>query len=447
MVNFRASAAGLLGTCATIATARKFSGVSNGDQWPFLAKFAYGMDKSGGTVGNIKVTWSYPSPTAPSAGLFLFDDVQWSSAYPGSCSNALVNSNQGSIVPLPQDPSFSPITVTVTESTRPHFWYFTLAVPPSCGQGVQMAWSLELTQADGNQLSYDELGLPEAYGCFWAITAALFGLHLWSHYFRGERFAPAIVRWFTASLALYSLTLFCRMIDISTVKSNGVGVPFFAVTGEIFRLLSLMTLWVVAALAANGVGVVTRGINEKGYNWVGYGLLGCILLGYITLAIYAALDLDPRVNVSVGSVWPAITLLILTLAYFAWWGWKTRVTILAEVNTVKRRILWLIACALAGNFWILPFALMVGAATPDYLRARVTTGIDTFLITVLYGALTYVLWPGRAQEAFRSFADATSLAGMLGLDDGLVMDPMLAGQIGDAYAYAAAPELKGGALY
>lgn len=39
----------------------------------------------------------------------------------------------------------------------------------------------------------------------------------------GPRFAPAMVLWFTASLALVDLSYFCKMIDWATVSANGVG--------------------------------------------------------------------------------------------------------------------------------------------------------------------------------------------------------------------------------
>lgn len=61
---------------------------------------------------------------------------------------------------------------------------------------------------------------------------------------------------------------------------------------------------------------------------------------------------------------------------------------------------------------ILPIAEFIGAVTPAYLRLRVTTGIDLFLITVVNGAIMWVLSPRNAAEAFKVY-DGSSPAGFL----------------------------------
>lgn len=67
------------------------------------------------------------------------------------------------------------------------------SLPPAClpvylrSQGVQLSsWTLELTQADGNQLGYDEIGMPSIYGVFWAFYALVLAAHVYYHYIRGE---------------------------------------------------------------------------------------------------------------------------------------------------------------------------------------------------------------------------------------------------------------------
>lgn len=83
--------------------------------------------------------------------------------------------------------------------------------------------------------------------------------------------------------------------------------------------------------------------------------------------------------------------------------------------------------------------------TPAYLRIRVTTGIDLFLITVVYVAIMWVLSPRNAGEAFRVY-DGSSPAALLG-DMG---DPLSMGgsdftaAMDEAYAYAQMGEGGGG---
>jgi hypothetical protein len=238
-------------------------------------------------------------------------------------------------------------------------WYFTMAV--DCSNKVQLdSYTLDLRLADGSQLGYDEIGMPAIYGVFWAIYLVGTLVHAYAHYWRAPRFAPLIVKFFTGSLALITVSFFCKMIDWATASSNGIGVPAMSLIGDLLRVVSLMALWVVCALTAVGFGVVTYKVDEKNYNWVGWLLLVAILVGYLTLIIYFAVDVDPRNPGSLGSIWPAITLLAITLMYAGWFFWKCRVTYAAEVNTTKKLLLRRLGLALAGNFFVLPIAYIVG---------------------------------------------------------------------------------------
>jgi hypothetical protein len=122
-----------------------------------------------------------------------------------------------------------------------------------------------------------------------------------------------------------------------------------------------------------------------------------------------------------------------------------------ETNTVKRRVLWELSLALAGNFFLLPFVLLVGALTPAYERTRVVNGMDLAFVLALYSSLAFVLWPTRSADAFKSFGDASTYASMLGLDDGsgdaALLAPELSGSGGasldEAYAYTSSLEPSG----
>jgi hypothetical protein len=355
-----------------------------------------------------------------------------------TCSQATTTWQNGApgfaILPMPPSPN-GPPSLPFVETLHPHMWYFTMAV--DCSQNVQLSsYTLDLRLADGSQLGYDEIGMPAIYGVFWAIYLVGTLAHAYVHYWRAPRFAPVLVKFFTGSLALITVSLFCKMIDWSTAASNGVGVPAMSMIGDLLRVASLMALWIVCALAASGYGIVTYKLDEKNYAWVGWLLLVSLLVAYLTLVIYFAVDVDPRSSGSFGSIWPAITLLAITLMYAGWWSWKIRATYTAEVNTTKKVLLKRLGYALVGNFFVLPVAYIVGAATPVYERTRVATGFDIFIITCINAASVWALWPSNAQDAFRVYDGSTSVA-MLGSD----MDAAdFHASLDEAYSYSAAPD-------
>ncbi len=167
---------------------------------------------------------------------------------------------------------------------------------------------------------------------------------------------------------------------------------------------------------------------------VGWLLLVSLLCAYFTLIIYFAIDQDPRSPLSFGSVWPAITLLAITFMYAAWWMWKIRATYTAEVNATKKLVILRLGKALVANFFVLPFAYIVGAATPIYERTRVSSGLDIFVILCINAATMWALWPTNAADAFRVY-DGSVSAAMLGAD--IVDGADFTSALDEAYSYTA----------
>jgi hypothetical protein len=277
-----------------------------------------------------------------------FDDDDWGGIFSGSvsCPAAVANPRMA----LTLAPNTSPATGTFYESSRPHFWFMALANVPQCSPNVYLdSYTLTLLQADGNQLSYDEIGVPSAYGVFWAIYAIGLGIHVYFHYIRRPRFAPLLVMLLTWSLVLETLSLLSHLIDWGTVASNGIGVPFFAVAGALLRIGASLTLWVMAGLAANGFGISTYSLAAKD-NIRGLILTAVALISYLALVIWYAVDRNPASTSNVGGAWPAIILLAVTLTYAGWFIFRIRSTILGETHTLKRRVLTRLAFVLGSQF-------------------------------------------------------------------------------------------------
>lgn len=321
----------------------------------------------------------------------------------------------------------------VVEAARPHYWFYTMAI--DCNSGVQLtSYTLELTQADGNQLSYDQIGLPGVYGGFFAIYLVGFLLHIWAHYIRTPKHYPLLVVFFTASLGLEMMSLFVHMIYWAAAQNTGIGIPFFSGVGAFLRIVASMALWMTCGLAAIGYGVSSTSSLKDRANWRPVLLLVALLCCYIGLAAWHVADQDPQSTRAVTSTGPAIALLVFTLVYALWFLYRLRQTYRAEIAPAKKTVLLRLGVVLGANFWILPIAGIVGAATPAYEELRVATGIDVFLITCVNAATAYILWPSVSAEAFRSFDGAAAVAMLTASADA----PLVG--LHEAYEYAALAE-------
>ena len=61
---------------------------------------------------------------------------------------------------------------------------------------------------------------------------------------------------------------------------------------------------------------------------------------------------DPASTSNLGGAWPAIILLLVTVAYLAWFLLRIRSTIATETHTLKRKVLVQLAFTLGANFLV-----------------------------------------------------------------------------------------------
>jgi len=151
-------------------SARKYTGSISGTTNPFIGRFSYPVDSSGGIVGSATISYTYANGATSSAGVYMYDDELWAQVYPSlTCGQAITkwtpDTSGFGLIPMP--PNSASQQIAVTESLRPHMWYFTMAIAPDCSKNIELtSYTLELLQADGNQLGYDEIGMPAIFGVF-----------------------------------------------------------------------------------------------------------------------------------------------------------------------------------------------------------------------------------------------------------------------------------------
>lgn len=441
----------LLLLSSTLTAARIFEGtISNSTGAVFLGKFAFGgksTSSSNGIVGTLKVDYSV---TQPNIVVLLFNDESYEAAYNKAC--AAMEQQTTAILSLPK--SSSSATYTFLES-NPHYYYFFASSYPDC-QRVDLQYTITALQGDGNQLSYDELGLPAIYGCFWAFFFLILAMHLRGHYtvlqscgkvlqrvwwgcrralcrsaasssdsvdssdWLPERlrlpgqeghFHPLIVRLFTAAVVLEVFSLLLNTIYWTAEQNRGESTDGSLIFAYILRICSQMLLWCMAVFAAMGYEITTFVWRQRPMLWA-LALLGSMLAFYIAFLVWlaASQDASSPSALAAGDSWPAILLLVTTILFFLWFVWRIRKTLLPETSVPKRVVLKRLSIALGCCYAILPLSQIVGAACPSWERLRVTTGIDVFASLLIYGALAAILWPSRAADAFRQTATMLSSA-------------------------------------
>lgn len=448
--------------CAGIrhGSCRIYSGTTDASQpLPALGAFAFGTSTAAdGTLGSATLTFSYPDGL-PTNGVFPYM-FAFADNYDGSnCAGTIAN-DWWELSATPADPNqFNPLTLGVTPfDGSPHFFYFAAATnsaPDVCTSFV-MQYTLDIRQADGDLLGYNEQGLPAIYGVFWAFYLILLGAHVWGHYLTrcgggaagGQVFSPVFVRLLTATLALHTASNFFHMIDWATAASSGSNIPGLMAFGSWCRLSALATLWVFSALVARGYGITSSKLFGQPGAWRGLALLGSILITYFSLAIYYSvvaqrINAPPAPGDQRQSAAPGIVLIILNVAFAAWWFITIRNTAAVENSVPKKALLKRLTMSLVASFFILPIAEFVGSVVPLTEATRVSTGIDlTFMLLTLI-PLVWFVWPSRAVDACKLY-DVDSGSAGLALYDTATLE---SSGMDEAYSYSAVGSNEAAQLY
>jgi len=389
----------------TPAQALVFTGSTGGLANPFLASFAFGSDPNGGTVGSMTVQYTSSSQATV---LLEYNDAAWSSVYGAYAGSSLscADAQQGATNTLTLDGVQGVQTQDFLGVARPFFWFFTVINEPACSPSVDMSYTITLKQADGSQLSYDQLGLPALYGCFWAVFAILTAVHVARHYVLTPRFGPTVGLLYSAALSLFMLHLLFSLILWARMAADGlVDVPI-AVLATLLRGLAHLVLLALAALVAGGYGVTTYKLTTTG-NLVGCAIWALFAVAYAAASVVRLLGMDAaQPNPDLGN-WPAIVLIALFLAFLGWFVLGLRRTILGETRTDKRAVLFRLGLALAYYCLILPAVELAAGVSPVYERYRVRSIVDCVLHLLLFAALQGALWPGVAARAAFRVADGS----------------------------------------
>ena len=353
------------------AAARVYSGsLANSGATPFIARFAFGPSSGSTPSGSMVITYSTPQLTLNWLG---YIDTTWAQVYGSSLTCTNQQSLATSVLPLPA--GVTRATQTISQPGTAHYWYFVMSNQPGCNNVQVSTYTVTFLQADGSQLSYDELGLPAVYAVSVGVYVLATAVHIYVHYFRRPRFAPTLVHLFTITLVAFTLSNLSELVQWTSVARTGMDNTSARLAAASFLLIGVAAMWTLAGLAANGHGIYPHSLRgtprrpwRGGCNLVGLAIgivMMALLAAGIVAPIFATTIANPAADIT---SWPLIVLIIVLLLYVVWF---VRMSRLALRDTDRKQSLWRVQAAVALLFAITPLSEITGLATPEYMRTRI----------------------------------------------------------------------------
>eukprot|EP00927_Polykrikos_kofoidii_P040492 TRINITY_DN34603_c0_g1_i1.p1 TRINITY_DN34603_c0_g1~~TRINITY_DN34603_c0_g1_i1.p1 ORF type:complete len:499 (-),score=69.61 TRINITY_DN34603_c0_g1_i1:23-1519(-) len=272
----------------------------------------------------------------------------------------------------PLDGSFNR-SVDVIETTRPRFWYFTMA---ACGVEATFPVTYEIHAENVQQGYQSEFSLDEKGG----LTAQLCGAFLFlalAHMLR------LVARQATGAEALRSRPL-SRLLIISTLCSaasasslalhfavymlDGAGLWVLEVFGQIMICCAKGCLTLLVLLVARGWALfyIPEQMNRSKLLlllWVG------VLVISIGCEIHAYVFSDRSTALSVYETWPGFVLLVLNVFLFLGAWCAMRDTYRHETSEEVRIFYLMVAFASVFYFLTLPFVSILAGVSEPWVRA------------------------------------------------------------------------------
>jgi hypothetical protein len=380
------------------AMAEIVSGTINGgsEALVVLAKFAFGFDPTGAIVGlsNISVTTGMTN-----LGVYWFDDepYSWPAVVKSGYDCQTATSSQGGSQPFK---SMSAVLSNMEwfweqdfrEVTHPRFWYVALATfDCSPIQGLT-SYSVNMTQANGNPLSNDQMDMPAYSGLIFAVWLPILALHVWFTHWRSIGKQPLQLQWLSAVIGVGLVAALLNVIHWGGLQQNGVGCWVCFVMGSGLEQLLVAMLWGILMLTASGVGIVPDAWKRPGPS----SPLSSVVVLVVLLIMEAVLGLWFAVarNVSdtsyVMDTGPGIALVVVQALgglWFLYCAWNLRRSIKQPGWTNR-----LIAVGVWA-FSILPIAAILGASVSPYdMYDAVTIPFQGFVLIGIAG-IEYLFQP------------------------------------------------------
>jgi len=331
----------------------------------------------------------------------LFDDSHWDEAKSKTdCASLVKLSQSGHTSPLPATWNAN---IRIVDFIRPHYWYVTIVncAPIPISTPVSIKYQLLMLQPDGNQFSFDELGILPMYITFMCVLFVMLVVHLVADYqlIKQNAFHP-LIRLLTLSISIELLSLVLYISHYAVYSKDGVGIPSMKIFAQIFDFFFVLIFTLLVMLIATGWGITYPTLEHLKKHWKVLGaFLAVFLVCYVAILIWEIFSTDISSTYLYVSP-PGIIFIVIRGINFIYFGYLLFQTLREEGDDSKRK--FYIFFGFMYGLWILALPLIVLMATlvSAYLRIKWVMGV--YYASSLLGMFILVvcLWPSRAAKYF-----------------------------------------------
>eukprot|EP00747_Dinoflagellata_sp_TGD_P090753 gnl/TRDRNA2_/TRDRNA2_164812_c0_seq1.p1 gnl/TRDRNA2_/TRDRNA2_164812_c0~~gnl/TRDRNA2_/TRDRNA2_164812_c0_seq1.p1 ORF type:complete len:425 (-),score=41.49 gnl/TRDRNA2_/TRDRNA2_164812_c0_seq1:30-1304(-) len=349
--------------------AARIGGPKNDTRWRFVSKFGY---TTGTGRYSLRARLWKANSTNKSVVLDVdaFLDEVWNEVRSASpCERQKLYSRATRKISIDPSGKWSTnVTGTVSQTVRPHIWFFALSDcrQELAGIGARIEWELRTTQFDGSEFSV------EMRQMLLVNVVALLGLSafVWQFARRCREFFssagsihPVILALATA-MAMQYLAQVCDTLDQWRFRSDGIGLKALEVVGEVFFMLSQVIQTSLLILIALGYTLLQSKVGDL-------DLLLPITLMTSTIHTLLVLigklmdDAPDKYHENDGLVgWIMLVLRILLYAWFLWAVQSTEAVSGMQLRSFLRRF------RIAGSAYFLsyPIIFVIAQIFAPYLQ-------------------------------------------------------------------------------
>jgi hypothetical protein len=312
------------------------------------------------------------------ARFFLYLDEDWEDAVAAPTCEEKLKYSKWQSASLRGGP---PLRHAVSQSIRPHFWYFVLADCKAAQAPSTVEYRLEMFNADGSHFSHEEKApsrllpvLTVAFICSMLPLGLL--LQSYRNRMRGQGLHPSITH-LGVALLLFLVSLVLETANYYVYARNGQGLRVTDIGAEIagwlgqlvvsLELLSIAWVWSVDT-------VLTPSRKQRAGRSVMYQLIGGLVVLHVLFVLLGRLYDDAHSKYHESETPWAVGLIAIRLLLGGLFAGGVHNLLVRENNLMQRH--FLVKFGLLGGVYFvsIPFVITVASTFfARYLRHQVVT--------------------------------------------------------------------------
>jgi len=384
------------------ADAKQVSGhLSTYEEWIYVDKFCFAA--LGNNSGFVDLIF-HGHDTASNFTVLLYDDqrVEWSKVFRSSepCAERLTHAH----TVLPATSSDIHRKVTISEFSRPRWWYVVVA---TCGSRslLDVKYQMQFTNSGGlleGEFSWNEQGLLQSY---LVLSVLLTAWTITYGYNRAEALqsarrlhtAPSVV---FGMLCVLSGSLWLSALHYTVYALDGFGLPWARFSAWLGRMTFQLGGIIFGVAMAKGWTISNEGLKTDPRFSMLVGMVVCLHLLAFFWHYYVQ---DPADVENIFNTPPGLFLVALRAAALFWFWWELRQNIKYYSKGSQGRTFYLLFGAVF-SVWMLSFpAYVIGAYfMPPWMMQRMMSTLVTCtdaVASVLLGWCAWPLWIAHNMDA------------------------------------------------